>query len=834
MKSKLLKVGSILFGTIFFLAIFGLSPIVAKANELYFDCDGSLYYVTREKKATGSVKYYTIGWTIKRYDMPIDAPGQQYVIVTKSNYKPDEVDPQDSRYVYCYYRSDKEEILEAVKSVSLDWYNTLELYGDTVYIDSVMTVKVGDEQKGYLYQGGQYTGEVYFDYEGIASARDWASPSSLLAKFGMSVEFPALYKPMSTGIEVLRQEPCSVSSSLFSSATNGSNDYDISNGIPSGEKLYFQSSVSKGLYTLYLNKVSGEMRIDVEVPVTYILRWTDYYGVQQEETKVVKRYYTVKRQFTYYAYDQLRERVLESVELSSPLFQGGIKINNSVAKGEPADKGTIRYNGAVGHVLGYEIALPPGLDPIVLTSNTYLKPSIPNADYREYAEKMVSQLKVRNDKVVVNGYLILSDNVVRGETTPPKSSLSSDNVFISSEDIVIDKTVSNGTGYTISGKYIYKDSSGNKEAYTVSGLKSVAVHTPVVCNETVAGEKALNQAVKPDNKDVILGSNMTVTFNDFGTHRNIKGYGVRSYSSYVKKRQVRCGFAVVYKGVKYEAGTWIETSDYNMKLDICEDNKEGIYLVETRVIANNAPNVCGDNLFQEGANLTISKYGAVSREEVRLIGRIEDFNIESNDEKLYSENMPLSFVTGEDVDIAKDYSLEIETIGDIGEEDYLEVHYKYYVTDETGAYIPVWVYEVKDRDIVLGESLSILPEVDYWNRECANVNENKAVWKKDCELPDEFIVVQEGTTSEDIEEAVINNKMQDIIYKNQNLYIAAEFVRVKDGEAYISYVNEDNAKKGYCNKWLEEGGSDRTPYGIFLMVGLAETVYYDYEISGTH
>lgn len=834
MKSKLLKVSSILLGTIFFLAIFGISPIVAKANELYFDCDGSLYYVTREKKATGSVKYYTIGWTIKRYDMPIDAPGQQYVIVTKSNYKPDEVDPQDSKYVYCYYRSDKEEILEAVKSVSLDWYNTLELYGDTVYIDSVMTVKVGDEQKGYLYQGGQYTGEVYFDYEGIAGAREWASPSSLLAKFGMSVEFPALYKPMSTGIEVLRQEPCSVSSSLFSSATNGSNNYDISNGIPSGEKLYFQSSVSKGLYTLYLNKVSGEMRIDVEVPVTYILRWTDYYGVPQEETKVVKRYYTVKRQFTYYAYDQLRERVLEGVELSSPLFQGMIKINNSVAKGEPADKGTIRYNGAVGHVLGYEIALPPGLDPIVLTSNTYLKPAIPNADYREYAEKMVSKLKVRNDKVVINGQLILSDNVVRGETTPPKSSLSSDNVFINSEDIVIDKTVGNGNGYTISGKYIYKDSSGNKEAYAVSGLKSVVVHTPVVCNVNVAGEKELNQAVKPDAKDVVLGSAMTVTFNDYGTHRNIKGYGVRSYSSYVKRRMVRCGFAVVYKGIRYETGTWIETSDYHMKLEICEDNKEGIYLVETRVVANNAPNVCGDNLFQEDANLTISKYGAESNEEVRLIGRIEGFNIESNNEKVYPENMPLSFVSEDDEDVKKEYSLEIQTVGDIGEDDYLEVQYKYFVKDETGAYIPVWVYEVKDRDIVLGESLSMLSMVDYWNRECADINENKTVWRKDCRFPDEFIVVQEGTTCEDIRQAVISEKMQDIIYKNQNLYIAAEFVRVKDGEAYINYVNEDNAKKGYCNKWLEEGGSDRTPYGIFLMIGLAETVYYDYEISGTH
>ena len=303
MKSKLLKIGSIIFCTIFFLAIFGLSPIIVKANEeLYFDRDGNLYYVTREKKATSSVKYYTIGWTIKRYDMPIDVPGQQYVIVTKSNYKPDEVDPNNDKYVYCYYKSDKEEILQAVKSVSTEWYNTLVRYGDTVYIDSVMTVKVDGEQKGYLYQGGQYTGEVYFDYEGIAGARDWASPESLRVNFGMSVEFPMLYRSQTTSIVVLSQGAVNVSSSVFSSASNGAYNYDIANGIPSGENLYFQSNVSKGIYTVSLNKISGEMKIDVEVPVTYILRWTDYYGVKREEKKVVKRYYTVNRKFSYYSY----------------------------------------------------------------------------------------------------------------------------------------------------------------------------------------------------------------------------------------------------------------------------------------------------------------------------------------------------------------------------------------------------------------------------------------------------------------------------------------------------------------------------------------------------
>ena len=34
--------------------------------------------------------------------------------------------------------------------------------------------------------------------------------------------------------------------------------------------------------------------------------------------------------------------------------------------------------------------------------------------------------------------------------------------------------------------------------------------------------------------------------------------------------------------------------------------------------------------------------------------------------------------------------------------------------------------------------------------------------------------------------------------------------------------------------WLREGGRNETPYGIFMEIGLAETVFYDYEVSGTH
>ena len=70
--------------------------------------------------------------------------------------------------------------------------------------------------------------------------------------------------------------------------------------------------------------------------------------------------------------------------------------------------------------------------------------------------------------------------------------------------------------------------------------------------------------------------------------------------------------------------------------------------------------------------------------------------------------------------------------------------------------------------------------------------------------------------------------------ETDSLYMVAEFVRYKDGEEYISYINEENARAGYCNMWLREDGEDTQPYGTFMKIGVAADGYYDYEVSGTH
>ena len=116
------------------------------AVELYFDEGGNLMHVTKDSATSAYTCFRSVGWVIKRYDMPLDAKGQQYIVVPKRSDRSVvmEVDGASIRYVY--FKSTKEEILNAVGEVSSEWLNQLLNYGGDVYIDTDMTVvenKVG-------------------------------------------------------------------------------------------------------------------------------------------------------------------------------------------------------------------------------------------------------------------------------------------------------------------------------------------------------------------------------------------------------------------------------------------------------------------------------------------------------------------------------------------------------------------------------------------------------------------------------------------------------------------------------------------------------------------
>ncbi len=146
---------------------------------------------TRDRIATSSITYKTIGWTIKRYDSSIYEPGNEcaYISLVSLSQVPD---PENPAYCYTTFYCDKNTIFDAIGAVSAEWQESLYLGGGTVWLDAIMTVCHNGAPLGALTIPPSYVGQVYFCYEDIAAAENWANPSSLLSHFNKSVSFPAV------------------------------------------------------------------------------------------------------------------------------------------------------------------------------------------------------------------------------------------------------------------------------------------------------------------------------------------------------------------------------------------------------------------------------------------------------------------------------------------------------------------------------------------------------------------------------------------------------------------------------------------------------------------
>lgn len=815
---------------------FVMNPMVAKADELFFDEDGNLYFHTREKKAVGDVSYKTIGWIIKRYDMPMDAPGQQYVIVKKENYRPDVPDPNDDRYVLSYFKSDRDEILNAVKKVSAEWYKVLTEYGDDVYVDSVMTVCNKGVECGKLYSDGTSSGEVYFTYEGIAGARKWTSISVQVLKvhFNRVLEFPQQIKKWEPYVEIISSQDVYINDTLYSSFMMGAGDYgnedfNILEGIPSGEDIYLKGAVSSRQGVLRLKKVNARLTECVEVPVTYRLCWTDYYGVKREDVRVIYRYYAVTREFTYYEYVGFDEYFLDTVGFTGAVLGTPEAVSVSVGEPKETDIEVKAYGGAWSHIVSYEKTVATGIGTVLLTGSNGKKPAIPDADYSGIADEQVSDIKVKNDRVIIEGKVVLSDsvNVKNGKT--PAATIELPRISLYENGIGTGKEIANGKYDDCLVTLTYRNESGKTRTYKRSS-GSVVIHTPVYCEGTAFGDKALNQAVTPTDKDVVLGEDLVIAFNDFGRHRDILGYGLGSYSKYAGSRQVCCPFAVEYNGVRYEENTWIDVAGHNVRLRVCEENAEGEYTILMRTFAYNSDGKMSEGYIEKQANLDMGKYGAWSSKQVRLIGKIHKLQVESEGVSCSAGEMPLQIIPEGNTS----YNMDFEIVGDMSASDYVRIDYTYYYEDADGVLMPVDVYGIKDRNYIDNFILERFKESETLSMDMCTKTGNISEWSVSNPVYMELVAVPCGTNITDVEQALKDNKLDMLFYKGGSIIVCADITSFKDEEAHLSYINEENAVKGYCNMWLREGGTDKYPYGAVVKIGLGEDTYYDYEVSGTH
>lgn len=190
---KLEKNRILLAFAVMVVCLFFVMPVARTeaGEQLYFDEQGNLRMTTYDRIATNNKTYKTIGWTIKRYDMPIGAGNESVVVVLEDDGEP-QVDSANPAYQYCYFWCDKQTIFDKIGQVSAQWQKELYSSGGTVYLDAVMTVCVdGIPQGGFLDSGNTSWGRVFNTFEGISQAESWTDPEALRSHYNKQVYFPA-------------------------------------------------------------------------------------------------------------------------------------------------------------------------------------------------------------------------------------------------------------------------------------------------------------------------------------------------------------------------------------------------------------------------------------------------------------------------------------------------------------------------------------------------------------------------------------------------------------------------------------------------------------------
>lgn len=440
--------------------------------------------------------------------------------------------------------------------------------------------------------------------------------------------------------------------------------YDISQGIPTSEYLHGSIRVDDIGYEYKI----GKMTKTVRYTVTCFLQWDwkEYTGwrndydrpIHNEDGDIIGY---EQEEYTYWAYDKSDTQIVTgeytthyfvvNYATMSVLSSGAL---NNEAVGEICSVGASYANGYVSRI-GDIIFDESGMANGYFGSSKYggKEGAIESAKGAIRADIM-RNTHSQNDIMNIKG-AGLSGTTPKGipfESTPYQGYSSLTNPSIGSlsgeGSKVIPSTKLNGmylTSVLANYRHIGNGFDGKTQSMTKTELPRVIVHTPVINRTTIQVNTFENQKINKTSGTVylMLDESFTIVINQSGKHRSIPGYGTRMYNSFQgiyglkttwgKLKDVRIPFDVyIYKGndkVFVPANTWISdlglaTADYNYMFTVPVWVTEQNYIIETRVIAENAQNY---NLMEDGANLNLANYAAVDRIPVEVIGKIYDLRI---------------------------------------------------------------------------------------------------------------------------------------------------------------------------------------------------------------
>ena len=446
--------------------------------------------------------------------------------------------------------------------------------------------------------------------------------------------------------------------------------FDIEDGIPCNEKVSCEGSAAGSLLQADFVRYTGRKKYMVPVYKTYILHWrektsSETYEEFTYEKKVVK-YVPVIREFDYISvenvqYYQLASFCVENGALPEGGICGTYETNASVE--------CIQYGDIDGHLMEDELYMN-GIQ--LEDENVYgdeKMPAVPEENFSELVKSQIPALQNRSDFLKIGDTVILYGEYNTYEdsnVTDEMRNISELNLFcgrgkINKTEVLIPAGILNGTYYS-GGSVSYAFVGGvNKSlpdilCYPIYGLKSIRVHTPVVCDGILQSEaRQYCQLLEPSRECIPLvldengiSSGFTVEISNTGYHSGKKGYGIRDYSTtystgkngYIaEKNSVLCNevlfpFDVFLDrnadgysedDIFYCAGEWILLGSEKVRFYLPMWVEEGKYEVRFRTVAVNGE----DRMYSEefGANRGIDSYVAIDNISVEVSGKLFGFSV---------------------------------------------------------------------------------------------------------------------------------------------------------------------------------------------------------------
>ena len=421
----------------------------------------------------------------------------------------------------------------------------------------------------------------------------------------------------------------------------GNEKFNVLQGIPTDETLYANIITEEYLTDFSSRNITGTRTYTVTVRRTYNLSWQEDVGqpgapnwVNRSATEVRERTYNVVRDYSFHVIDSMAVYALDRAVINNECLPSGSVTLLPKGYTEPAVEVSHSDN------LDDHIQDPVYRDIITLPSESLSggrsgRPSVPDPDWSDIAESEVGLIQVKNDKLIIDGFTVMEDNlypmIASLPKEPPKAAMIGKDVLYM-DNIKIDAKTLNGE-YQSTGTVYYKRIAGvNSTEDERTGridVNPVIVHTPVVCDPVIESDVQYNQEIKPDDTRtaMILGRTTKLTFPTIGKYINKKGYMNADYRKYTMDRIVKFPFDVYVEDKFLKAGTEYHLPEnidvLNIKVPTWVD--EGNYNVECRAIAINSPG--NDNLKQELSNISYANYIAVKSIPVRVIGRLYGFKI---------------------------------------------------------------------------------------------------------------------------------------------------------------------------------------------------------------